>query len=137
MYMGFQRALHASAVPHTELPARLFSRARDAIRPHSAAAQISAYRYKVCLMISVQMCASLMRRWDHRAETALFNATDEKHDARKWNALLRFNRINAYAHSDFVITVNPSGQHNLWCLAIAATSKKNPTQPSPSGHKKA
>jgi hypothetical protein len=74
MYMGFQRALHASAVPHTELPARLQSMARDAIRPHSAAAQIRTYKYKVFLMMSVQMCASLMRRWDHRAETALFNA---------------------------------------------------------------
>jgi hypothetical protein len=76
--MGFQRALHASAVPHTELPARLYSRARDAIRPHFAAAQIRAYRCKVCLMMSVQMCASLIRRWDHRAETALFNAVRTK-----------------------------------------------------------
>jgi hypothetical protein len=76
--MGFQRALHASAVPHTELPARLYGRARDAIRPHSAAAQIRAYRYKFCLMMNVQMYASLMRRWDHRAETALLNAVRTK-----------------------------------------------------------
>jgi hypothetical protein len=74
MYMGFQRALHASAVSHTELSARFYSRAGDAIRPHSAAAQLRAYRYKVRLKIKVHMCASLMRRWHHGAETALFYA---------------------------------------------------------------
>jgi hypothetical protein len=35
-------------------------------------------RIQVCLMMSVQMCASLMRRWDHIAETALFNAVRAK-----------------------------------------------------------
>jgi hypothetical protein len=78
LYIGFQRALHASAVSHTELPVRFYSRPRDAIRPHSAAAQLRVYRYKVRLKTSVQMCASLMRRWDHGSETPLFYAVRTK-----------------------------------------------------------
>jgi hypothetical protein len=75
---GFPACFACKCRSAYRVPARLYSRARDAIRPHSAAARISAYRYKVCLMMKVQMCASLMRRWDHRAETALFNAVRTK-----------------------------------------------------------
>jgi hypothetical protein len=89
------------------------------------------------------MCATLTRRWHHRAETALFAAnTDEKHDARKWNAILRFDCLTAFTRRHSVIShiVDSSGLHNLWCLDIAATTRER-KQPSRSAsgrlHRKA
>jgi hypothetical protein len=60
---GFQCALHASAVSHTDLPVWFYRRARDAIRPHSPVTQLRAYTYKLRLQLN-DVSSHLSRRMD-------------------------------------------------------------------------